>query len=943
MNANEWFAFSTPPLFILAFTVVVLRLAWNTLEAVPAGVDPGLYRGLRLAGRICALVVCGGGLVVVAGWWLKLPALQSVLPGAAPIRANIAICLILSGFAIAVLRDDTATRRAAMSRGCGAVVFLIATLTLAEYAFGVRLGLDELLAKDPTPLAPGAMPGRMALMTSIVLTILGLALHLASSAGRRKVAAQYLALVALLICLVTLAGYLYGANVVSGLASQATMSLQSCVACSVLGMGVLLANPHRGPMKALTSLAPGGTIARMLLPAALILPGAIGYTRWLGQKAGLYDTAFGLALFTAANTAIFVALILASAWLLNRLDRRRTRAEDELRQSETRYRTLVESLPQVVWTASPDGRCDYLSRRWYDYTGTDEARALGLRWTRKVHEEDREFNTRKWMASVREGTTFDAEYRVLGVDGNYRWFHALAVPMRDENGKVAKWFGTSMDVEDRKQAQEAIRQLNEHLEERVRARTRELADAQARLKSIMSAATRAAFVAVDNEGKIRMFNTGAEMMLGYREEELLGRSPLLFHDPAEVESRLARKSRELGRPARAADLFIGLAENWAGSEEEWTYVRKDGSRLEVIIGLTPIRDTEGVLQGYLGVSTDITGRKALERQLRLNNSELALEKDRAEGANRVKSDFLAAMSHEIRTPMNAILGMADVLAESKLDAEQRTCVEVFQRAGSSLLWLINDILDLSKIEAGRIELEQNDFSIRDVIGQVLELTTQRARDNGLALSASIADAVPAMVTGDAMRVRQILINLVGNAIKFTEKGEVTISAERRTGGSGAELVFRVRDTGVGIPPESQQKVFEAFTQADSSTTRKYGGTGLGLAISRQLAESMGGKLEVSSTPGEGSEFSFTVQFEIRDGASAPRMAPTEDLQGCRALVIDDDLTNLVVMRHLLKGWGVTPVEYTEPATALKDLRSSGAKGFAFAIVDGSMPSMNGCN
>jgi two-component system sensor histidine kinase/response regulator len=942
MNSPETVAAWAGPLLILAAGGTIMQSA-QTLsgDEVPPGVDRRLYLIFRNVARVLGSFSCAIGLVVLAGWILGVGQWQTIIPGASTIRMNSALCMVLAGFAIQYSQDRPRSLRTAIGHWCGIAVALIGLLTIAEYVFGMSLGIDELFFRDTGWLAPGAMPGRISFTTAVVYVLLGSAIALLRPGRWCPVVAQYLALTAWATCFVTLAGYLYGANVVSGFASRVVMSLPGSLICCFLCAGVLLSFPHRGPMKVLVSRAPGGTLARLLLPAALVLPYTIGYLRWLGQEKGLYDTAFGLALFASANTVIFVALILGTAALLNRLDGQRTHAEIHRQQTEAQYRTLVESLPQIVWSATPNGRCDYLSHRWYEYTGIDAARSMGLRWTRVVHEADRAANTRLWMEAVKTGKPFDSEYRVIGADGNYRWFRAVAIPMRDESGAVVKWFGTSMDVEDRKRDEDNIRHLNEHLEERVDERTRELADTEEKLRGVFRAATRVAFIATSAEGKIQVFNTGAEIMLGYTETEMLGKSPMVYHDVEEVEERRAGMSVRLGRIATIAEVFRGGSEDGPGSEDEWTYTRKGGEKIDVLLGLNPIRNASGELQGYLGVSTDITARKRLERELRHKNQKLASETKRAEAANQAKSDFLATMSHEIRTPMNAILGMADLLAESKLDPEQRTCVEVFQRAGTSLMCLINDILDLSKIEAGRMELEQADFDIRAVLSQVVELTGARAAAKGLALRTDVADDLPPAITGDAMRLRQILINLVGNAIKFTDHGEVAITVAFARAGVSGEIAFAVTDTGIGIPEAKREAIFESFTQADSSTTRKYGGTGLGLTISRRLVESMGGRIEVNSQLGKGSEFRFTAVFGMNAGPAPRPQVSMEDLRGCRVMVIDDDPANLLFMRHLMTSWGMAVTEFTSAQSGIASLRDDPATFYSLVIVDGEMPGMDG--
>ena len=630
----------------------------------------------------------------------------------------------------------------------------------------------------------------------------------------------------------------------------------------------------------------------------------------------------------------------------------RKQAEIALQQSEQQIRQLADALPQIVWTATPDGHRDYHNRRWYDYTGMSQEQCRELGWRPVLHPDDLQHCVERWTHAVTTGEPYEIEYRFRRAsDGSYRWHLGRAVPVRDAAGRIVRWFGTATDIEDYKQAESSIKGLNESLEERVWARTAELATAnqelvqiKLKLQSVLDAATQVAIVATDTQGTITVFNSGAERMLQYSAAEMVGVLALdSLHEPAECSRRAEELSRELGRPIQGFDVFVHLAREGGFEEREWTYIRKDGSRLEVSLGVTAVRDSAGAVEGFLGIAMDITARKTLERELRLNNENLAAQTRRAEEANRAKSDFLATMSHEIRTPMNAILGMAELLWESDLNAEQRHYVEVFRRAGSNLLALINDILDLSKIEAGHFELERVPFNLEEVVDQAVELVSPKARAKGIQLMSRLAPGVRTAVSGDPARLRQVLINLLGNAIKFTDAGEVVLSVEEDSGDEARPLAFSVSDTGIGIAADKLPSIFDNFTQADSSTTRRYGGTGLGLSISRRIVALMRGSIGATSKPGEGSTFRFVVPFEAAPGMEAVSQAEVEDLNGRRVIVFDDNATNRLILCEALAAWGLEAREFATPAAGIREIAQAMHAGrpYSLVLLDKCMPGMDG--
>ncbi|MBC7260323.1 MAG: PAS domain S-box protein [Chloroflexi bacterium] len=581
----------------------------------------------------------------------------------------------------------------------------------------------------------------------------------------------------------------------------------------------------------------------------------------------------------------------------------RKRAEQAVRESQERLQDFLDNATDLIQMVDPQGRFLYVNRAWRKALGYSEAEVAGLTLPDIIHPDSMDHCMRLLgdMAAGQhnvvnvEATFITKDGRPIQVEGN--------VSYRMENGKPVSTRGIFRDITERKQAEQALRESE--------ARYRGLFD------NIPIGLYR-----TDPDGRILDANPALLEMLGYESLEELQRvnASDVYVDPADRQRQQAILERE------------GVARAF-----EQRMRRKDGSVIWVLDNVRAIRDADGNIVAYEGSLEDITERKRIQEELRQ-------AKEAAEAASRAKSEFLANISHEIRTPMNGIIGMTELALDTELTHEQREYLTMARNSAESLLRILNDILDFSKIEAGKLDMESVPFSLRDCLGDTMKALAVRAHNKGLELAMDIPPHVPDALIGDPGRLRQIVANLVGNAIKFTEQGEIVLfvdSSEETD--DEVVLQFAVADTGIGIPPERQQAIFEAFTQADSSTTRQYGGTGLGLTISARLVEMMGGKIWVESEVGVGSTFYFTARFGIQKGVSAWPTAELGDMRGMAVLAVDDNETNRRILQGMLASWGLRPVPAANGREALALMRDASARGepFPLVITDVRMPEMDG--
>ena len=647
----------------------------------------------------------------------------------------------------------------------------------------------------------------------------------------------------------------------------------------------------------LTSAGPGGSLMRSLLPVATTFLVLLGVLRWQGARQGLVGDTAGVVLMTAAAIAVMAGLMYVFASRLERKEAERRTADEQLRRS-ARYFELSQDL---ICTAGLDGYFKHVNAAWTNTLGWSEEELCSRPFAEFVHPDDRDATARD-AARLARGDAIDSVYRYATRQGGWRFIECKAKAVLEE-GLI---YASARDVTQDKAGELA------------------LAESELQTRQILESA-HDAFVSFDSHGVISEWNSRAEASFGWSRREAIGREL--------ASTIIPEPQRDAHRQGIERFLVTGQ-EQVLGKRLELTALHRDGREFPVELTISSLKTKSGYT--FHAFLRDITERNRAQQ-------ELALARDQALEASRLKSMFVANVSHEIRTPMNGVIGMSELLLDTELDEWQREYAETISSSGDTLLGIIDDILDFSKIEAGKLELDPTDVDLRHVVERACGMLAARAHKKGLELLVAVDSDVPALVHADAARLRQVIANLVLNAIKFTDAGEIVVRVRCSPSGDGAALLrLEVSDTGLGIEQDALERLFSPFAQADSSTTRIHGGTGLGLAISRQLIELMGGKLAATSLPGRGSTFWFELALERAEGKLSP---PEEEheLAGLRVLVVDDNASSREILARQLGSLRMSCEVADDAAHALAILAAAASDGIPYqlALIDWEMPGVDG--
>ncbi len=626
-------------------------------------------------------------------------------------------------------------------------------------------------------------------------------------------------------------------------------------------------------------------------------------------------------------------------------------AAEKINESEKQFRLVAELMPQKIWTSDAEGNKNYFNQTLLDYAGLSFEELKGAGWQKIIHPEDWKDNEKHWQESIGTGKNYEAENRLLRKDGKYLWHLTRAVPLKDEQGNIKMWVGSKTEIQEQKtqkeELQTAVAKRTFELEEANKAlfeKNKELLLAKEKLlteysRSLIEASLDP-LVTISVDGKITDVNEASVLATGIQRDQLIGTSFSNYFTETEKAQQGYEQAFEKG--------FV--------ADYPLTLKHKNGKLKDVLYNASVYKNDKGEVAGVFAAARDVTEQKRISTELTeaivLAEMATAIAEEAkgnaeqlthiAEDAAKAKQQFLSTMSHEIRTPMNAIIGFTKVVLKTDLTDKQREYLNAIKISGDALIVLINDILDLAKVDAGKMTFEQTLFKPALSISTMLHLFDTKIKEKNVELVKEYDEKIPEVLIGDPARLHQIILNLLSNAVKFTAKGKITVSVNLlKEDEEKATIEFAVVDTGIGIPENKLGKVFENFQQVSGQTSRLYGGTGLGLAIAKHLVEAQGGSIHVKSEINKGATFSFILDFK-KTKAELP--AETEiveldrQIKGIRVLVAEDVALNQLLMQTLLDDFGF---EYEIAANGKIAIEKLKAKKYDIILMDLQMSEMNG--
>jgi len=808
--------------------------------------------------RACGLAVAGLGLLVLFGWATGVESLKNLLPGLASMKANTAICFVLGGVGL------LANRHKWGRLVCGALMGAIALVSLSEDFFGWQAGIDEFLFRDFGD--SHALPGRMSPMTGICFAAVSLSLlfHGAWSRAARTMTLALTMFVAA-VGFLALIGYAYNIQALYSVRGFSSVALHTAASFLVISLGLLAAR-RDGPAALMTSPGPGGQFFRRLLPAVILLPPFLGWIKLIGEHAGWYPADFGSSLIVCAYVVIFGFLLWTTGRRLDSLERNRQDAAAALKESETRFLTMVNTMPQLAWIAQPDGHLVWYNQRWYEYTGTTPEQMEGWGW-QSVHDPNQLPKIlARWKASIATGEPFDMTLPLRGADGIFRLFLTRVIPLKDAANRVVQWFGTNTDVDELKRAEQALRNSEE------------------RFRTIFEQAPLGIALIDSKTGRFLQSNPKHSEIVGRSHSELLTLDFMSIIHSDDLQAGI--ESREKLRSGEARSVRM-----------EKRYLHGNGSIVWVSLTVVAMRSDGEEHACDMTMVEDITERKQAQEAL-------VQAKAAAESANRAKDQFLAVLSHELRTPLMPVLATVTAMeGDEGLPPAVLEEVAVIRRNVEMEARIIDDLLDITRISRGKVELHREMVDAHACLRDTLEICQAEIEAKRLQVSMDLNASLYG-VWADPTRLRQVFWNLLSNAVKFTPpQGQIIL----RTSNRGDRLQIQVADDGIGIDPELLPRIFGAFEQGERGRSRQFGGLGLGLSIVKTIVEMHGGQIAVfSGGVNQGATFTLdlsAIPVSIVPGSEDPEHPPTAAGHTRKILLVDDHADTLRTMAGILKKWG----------------------------------------
>lgn len=859
------------------------------------------------------------GTFVLLGWvfnvWLS-PYLRLVIEQIPP---NTAICFLLLGMALWIRREKPKGYTRFLAELTSALVFLIGALSLLQYVFDVSLGIDQGIFKQLLPERNDFYPpGRITPYIATNFVLLGFVLFFLDDKSIRYPVHQFLVSLVLTGAYFHLLAHIYSLGYdqeIFGVTNRyAQANLPTITTLLFLSIGIILVRPYKGIASLITSKALGGKLIRWLIPPALILPIIFGYLEVIAEQYNIFSLALGNALLIMLITVVFTAIIFLYAYFLNKIDIYRQEVEFAFTHKQRQLQAILDQASAMITIHDLEGNYQLVNREFEKVRHLSKEEIVGKKIEDVLPKNEAEKEITENAAVIQTRTPMSLEQNV-SIDGVERVYLVNKSLLLDVNHLPYATCNISTDVTELHRMHEALKEREERL-------------------SLALKSADAGSWTWDIQKNLIFWDEYFYQLFGFKEGELSGRFESMFNfiHPDD------RKRVEEG--------LRGVLRRGTDYEAEYRIIMLDGSIRYLGTRGHLYRDNLNLPVRMAGICWDITQRKEVEKELRRSKEHAERLAEEAETANRAKTAFLATMSHEIRTPLNGVIGMTGLLGDTSLNKEQNEIVKMIRSSGESLLRVINDILDFAKIESERLELDEVDFDIHTLIEEIIDLYAVHANQKGLALGAYIDSNVPAWFKGDPIRIKQILSNLINNAIKFTPHGEISVRLKLASSeiDNKSKLHFEITDTGIGIDPGMFTRLFKPFSQGDISTSRRYGGTGLGLIISKRLVEMMQGEIGVDLEHTTGSRFWFFVHLQpCNIEAHIDPTLTLKQFAGTKILCVDDHSINREIIKSQTEQWELVCDCANNAAEGLSRLLKAAAEDdpYRLAIVDYTMSGMDG--